>query len=159
MRPSNSWSHLQSISQSSFCVVGYVPRSKSTTSCREDKTWKPDPVGLVCIEAVALILGGKVDWDNKVGELRAEVYDGGTGAEDGSVSQCLDTFVRVSWGQSLFYFQGKLVLCGGCTKLTGGHWFLKLLTMVLICPLTCLFMKIVIFICFFSDINLIDRKL
>ena len=92
---------------------GYVPKNKSVIACQSDSTWKPDPSQLACTEAVVLILGGKgAEWNSgKVGETRAEVY-----SPDGHLA--LSGFKSGSWGQALFYHEGRVVLCGGCSGAT-----------------------------------------
>ena len=86
-------------------MSGYVPRGESITVCQTDDVWKPDPSTLACVEAVALVIGGKLEGD-VVGRGRLEVYYPGN-------SKALGSFVSGSWGQSAFYFEGKVILCGG----------------------------------------------
>ena len=88
--------------------TGYVPRDASIITCQANDLWTPDPNGLACAEAVALIIGGKLE-GGAIGKSRAEVY-----APDAHMA--LPNFEGGSWGQAVFYREGKVVVCGGCTE-------------------------------------------
>ena len=71
----------------------------------------PDPGNLTCVEAVALIIGGRLG-HGRIGESRLEVY-----GSDAFIS--LPRFLSGSWGQALFYHRGRVIMCGGCSESTG----------------------------------------
>ena len=93
-----------------FFHVGFIPKNESVTTCQAQKHWMPDPGNLTCVEAVALIMGGKLG-DGRIGEKRLELY----GPNE---SMILPNFVSGSWGQALFYHEGKVIMCGGCSETT-----------------------------------------
>ena len=72
------------------------------------KNWMPDPGNLTCVEAVALIIGGRLR-SGHTDVKRLEVYGTDT-------SMALPGFVSGSWGQALFYHEGKVIMCGGCSE-------------------------------------------
>ena len=80
------------------------------TTCQVHKHWMPDPDKLTCVEAVALIIGGRLDSGRTVVN-RLEVYGPDT-------FMTLPGFTSGSWGQALFYHEGKVIMCGGCSETT-----------------------------------------
>ena len=89
-----------------FKLSGFVPRGESIIVCQSDNAWKPDPSTLVCVEAVALVIGGSHDDGSQCEENRLEVY--------GPTISMMDfEFSGGTCGQSVFYFGGNLILCGG----------------------------------------------
>ena len=70
----------------------------------------PDPGSLACVEALALLIGGRLRSGHTDGK-RLEVYGTDT-------SMAMPGFVSGSWGQALFYHEGKVIMCGGCSDRT-----------------------------------------
>ena len=99
---------LTQIYQFALYILGYVPKDKSVTTCQAENNWMPDVGNLTCLEAVALIIGGKLK-GGLIGESRAEVYGLNT-------SMVLPNFVSGSWGQAVFYLEGEVIMCGGCSE-------------------------------------------
>ena len=73
--------------------------------------WMPDPSSLACVEAVALIFGGQLG-SGRIGVKRLEIYGHNNYLP-------VPGFISGSWGQALFYHEGKVIMCGGCSELTG----------------------------------------
>lgn len=76
----------------------------------------PDPNELECVEAVALIVGGKLQGGG-IGMSRLEAY-----APDAFA--IVSGFSSGSWGQAVFYHEGRVIVCDGCFKMTPTSCFI-----------------------------------
>ena len=86
------------------CIItGYVSRNKSRTTC-DDSAWSPPLSSMVCVEGVALIVGGASsgDGDRKVVEIYGpDLHDRLPDLPDQREVHTVD------------YVDGQVLLCGG----------------------------------------------
>ena len=79
-------------------------------ACQAQTHWMPEPSKLACVEAVALIIGGRLR-SGSTGVDRLEVYGS-------DIYMTLPGFGSGSLGQALFYHEGMVIMCGGCSDTT-----------------------------------------